>query len=343
MKRALALLLAAFGWVAGARTAEACAGCSNPNLPNVRSGNATLAPAEFSVALSLTGTTMNVVHEDRCPDIGPICLERDEPAQLHDQQFHSFELRPVVAVGITEVLGAELQLPIRMVNTSISFRRLDGTAFEPDYESIHHRDETLVGLADPWLLGRASARFDELTISTRAGIGLPVGDTVEDPFALGREGKSHQHIQFGTGTFFPVFAVDGSWDLSPLRLGGYGQAILYLYENGYGYHAGNRYAGGATGDVELFDDLRIGLGVDLLNEQPERWGGEIQQDGNVGRTDLLVGGMLSYQFGEVATQLSLRIPAWQHFIDPGGHHRDPGQLTYPGILSLSAQTSFNEP
>lgn len=343
MKRTLGVALLGLTLTVGTRAAEACAGCSNPNLPNARVGNATLAPGEISLALSLTGTTMNVVHPDRCPDIGPICLERDEPPQLHDQQFYSFELRPVVAVGITEVLGAELQLPIRLLNTSITFRRLDGTAFEPDYESIHHRDETLVGLADPWLLGRASARFEELTISTRAGVGLPVGSTVEDPFALGREGKSHQHVQFGTGTFFPVFAVDGSYELDPVRLGGYGQAILYLYENGHGYHAGNRYAGGATADVELVDTLRIGVGVDLLNEQPERWAGEIQQDGNVGRTDLLVGGTLSYQLGEVATQLSLRIPAWQHFIDPGGHHRDPGQLTYPGILSLSAQTSFNGP
>jgi hypothetical protein len=108
VKPALVLWLAAFGLVAGERAAEACAGCSNPNLPNARVGNAALAPAEVSVALSLTGTTMNVVHEDRCPDIGPVCLERDEPPQLHDQQFYSFELRPIVAVGITEVLGVEL-------------------------------------------------------------------------------------------------------------------------------------------------------------------------------------------------------------------------------------------
>ena len=326
------------------RTAEACAGCSNPNLPTARAENITLAPGELSVALNLSATTMRVVHSEYCPEIGPICNQRAEPPQLHDQRFYVAELRPIVAFGLTDVFGLELQVPVRLVKTTIVFRRLDGTAFEPDYVNIHHRNETLFGLADPWLLGRATAPIDTLTVTGRAGVGLPIGSTEEDPFARGRAGLPHQHIQFGTGTFYPVLALDARLDLGRFGFSGYGQTLLFVYENGHGYQAGNRYMGGVSGDIEVVPEFRAGVGADILNEQPERWGGIVQQDGNVGRTDLLVGGNLSYRIDTLTLSLSVKAPVYQHFIEPSHDHRgDPGQLTYPAIVNLAAQTSFGRP
>jgi hypothetical protein len=326
------------------RDALACAGCSNPNLPTARAGNESLGPGQVSVALNLSGTTMRVVHSESCPDIGPICAQRDEPPQLHDQRFYVAELRPVIGVGITDVFGAELHTPLRLVNTSITFRRLDGTAFEPDYENIHHRDETLFGLADPWLLARGSWSVDALTIVGRAGTGLPLGSTQEDPFARGRAGLPHQHIQFGTGTFYPVLAVDAVYPFGKATLSGYAQTLLFLYENSHGYRAGNRYMGGVAGDVELIEKLRIGASADVLNEQPEQWNGVVQQDGNVGRTDVLAGGSLSYRFGKVTALLTVKVPVYQHFIEGDhAHQSDPGQLTYPAIVNLAAHTRFGGP
>lgn len=322
------------------RVAQACAGCSNPNLPTARTGVARLRPAELSIDLNLTGTTMHVVHSEYCPDIGPICNRRQEPPQLHDQRFYVAELRAIAAMGITDVLGAELQLPFRIVNTTIQFRRLDGTPFTPDYENVHHRDETLAGFTDPWLLGRAAATFGAFDVSARAGMGLPVGSTEEDPFARGRAGRAHQHIQFGTGTVYPVFAIDAGHLIGRVRLSGYAQALVFLYRNEHGYQAGNRYSSGLSADVEIVRNLRVGVGSDVLNEQPERWHGIIQQDGNVGRTDLLLGGMLSYSFGPVSASLSFRSPVWQHFIQSSHQNADPGQLTYPAIVNLSLQTTF---
>jgi hypothetical protein len=323
------------------RRAEACAGCSNPNLPTARAANVALSPGEVSVAVNLTGTTMRVVHSEGCPEIGPICSQRPEPPQLHDQRFYVGELRPIVGIGLTKVFGAELQAPIRLVNTTIVFRRLDGTAFEPDYQNIHHRNETLFGVADPWLLGRGTWAPGDVTLTGRAGVGLPVGSTEEDPFARGRAGLPHQHIQFGTGTFYPVLALDAGIGLGPVRVSGYGQALLFLYENAHGYRAGNRFMGGLAGDVEVVKSFRAGLAADVINEQPERWGGIVQQDGNVGRTDLLAGANLSYGFGTVTALLSVKVPVYQHFIDVGHDHGgDPGQLTYPAIVNLGIQTSF---
>jgi hypothetical protein len=323
------------------RSADACAGCSNPNLPSARGGVAALQPKEISLAINLTGTTMHVVHSEYCPEIGPICNQRAEPPQLHDQRFYVAELRPIVGVGITKIFSAELQVSARILDTTIQFRRLDGTPFTPDYENIHHRNETLFGLGDPWLLGRVTGMFGKFGITSRVGLGLPLGSTEPDPFARGRAGLPHEHIQFGTGTVYPIFALDAAYKQGPARFSGYGQVLLFLYENGYGYRAGNRYSGGIFGEVEVLPRFRVGVGSDLLNEQPERWGGVVQQDGNVGRTDLLVGGAVSYLVGTVSIAASVKTPVWQHFIetshDPG---RDPGQLTYPAIVGLSATTTF---
>jgi hypothetical protein len=323
------------------RSANACAGCSNPNLPSARGGVAILQPWELSVAINLTGTTMHVVHSEYCPEIGPICSQRAEPPQLHDQRFYVAELRPILGLGISKIFSAELQVPARVLRTTIQFRRLDGTPFTPDYENIHHRNETLVGFGDPWLLGRVTGMFGKFGITSRIGAGLPLGSTEPDPFALGRAGFPHEHIQFGTGTVYPIFALDASYKQGPARLSGYGQVLLFLYENGYGYRAGNRYSGGIFGEIEVLPRFRVGLSSDLLNEQPERWSGVVQQDGNVGRTDLLVGGSVSYTLGTVSLSASVKAPVWQHFIETTHDHGgDPGQLTYPAIINLAVSTTF---
>lgn len=319
------------------RPAHACAGCSNPNLPSARSESSALPPGDVAAAVSLTALTTRVLHPEACPEIGPICAERAEPPQQHDQRFYIAELRPVVAVGILDVLAVELQLPLRVVNTSITFRRLDDTAFEPDYENIHHRDETLYGIADPWLLARSSLVLGSVALTGRAGVGVPLGSTEEDPFARARAGLAHQHIQFGSGTFHPVLALDAELALGSARLSAYGQAVLFLYENSHGYRPGHRYLAGASADLALIGELRAGLSADVLNEQAERWDGEVQQDGNVGRTDVLLGGSVSYRLDTVALSLSLKVPVYQHFLE---HEGEPGQLTYPAILALAAQTRF---
>ena len=323
------------------RVAEGCPGCSNPNLPTARAGNFALVPGEISLALNLTGTTLRVVHSEYCPEIGPICNQRAEPPQLHDQRFYIGELRPVASIGITDILGAELQMPLRLLRTTILFRRLDGTPFEPDYENIHHRNETLFGLADPWLLGRATWSLDRFIVTGRAGAGLPLGRVEEDPFARGRAGLSHQHIQFGTGTVYPVMAVDVGARFGRVGLSAYLQTMLFLTDNRYGYQAGNRYVGGVAGDAEVMPSFRVGLGTDILNEQPERWGGVVQQDGNVGRTDVLVGGLVSYAFGTVTASVAVKVPVYQHFIEVShGQRGDPGQLTFPAIVNLAVHTTF---
>ncbi|OJT19535.1 hypothetical protein BO221_34735 [Archangium sp. Cb G35] len=275
-----------------------------------------------------------MVHPSECPDIGPICQLRDEPPQLHDQYFTIAELRATLEHAITDALGVEVQLPLRLSATTVRFTTLDGTPLTLDYENIHHRDETLFGIGDPWVTGRYAWRLGGVGVAARLGVTVPLGGTVENPFALGAQGLPHQHVQFGTGTVQPLLGLEAShsWGTWGTRL--WGQAQLSLVENRFGYQSGNRFAAGVSAEGPVIGALRFMASADVVNEQPERWDGLVQQDGNLGRTDVLVGAGLAYPMGAVRLGLNLRVPVYQYII---GHH---GQLTYPGILQLTAGSTF---
>ena len=288
----------------------------------------------LAVSLTTTATVVNVVHSEECPDIGPICAERDEPPQLHDQDFTIVELRVTGTYAVSDELAVELQVPFRISDTAIQFRRLDGTAFEPDYENIHHRNETLVGPGDPWLLGVLQGR----AWRAKAGLSLPIGNTEENPFALGEMGLPHQHIQFGTGTFNPLLGVELRHRVGNVDLRAHGQGMFVLYENDEGYRAGHRLGGGVEGRWRFGERASAGLMVDVINEQPERWNGEILQDGNLGRTDLLVGAAATVRMGEWSLIGSVRVPVYTDLIAEDDEH---GQLEYPGIVELGVSRTFD--
>jgi Putative MetA-pathway of phenol degradation len=286
----------------------------------------------------VTGTAVHVVHESHCPDIGPICAERPEPPQLHDQRFNLLELRLSSEYGLTDAFGVELQLPLKLTQTTVHYERLDGTPFVPDYPNIHHRDEALFGPGDPWLLGRFSMVAGRFTLAGKLGVSLPLGATEENPFVLGEMGLEHQHIQFGTGTFDPVAVIEATRPFSRrFQLSASGQSQLMLYDNAHGYRAGNRYAVGLQARFAATPKLAFALTTDLVNEQPERWDGVVRQDGNLGRTDVLVGAGASYPLGDYALVGSVRAPVYQKIIQAGD---EAGQLSYPAIVELSLRTSF---
>jgi hypothetical protein len=281
-----------------------------------------------------------VVHPTECPELGPICAVRDEPPQLHDQVFYVTELRPVLEYQLLEALGAELQLPLRLSATTVVYRRLDGTLFEPDYENIHHRNEVLTGVGDPWVTARLSHRVADLQlqVSGRAGLTLPLGRTEPDPFELGELGLPHQHVQFGTGTVTPLLGLELERAFGPLAVRAHGLAQLSLYDNRYGYRAGTRFTGGIEVGGVLGGALHAGATAEVFHEQPERWDGAIHQDGNLGRTDVLAGATLAYPLGGFVLSASVKVPVFQHVVQAGP---EAGQLSYPAIATLGVQRAFD--
>lgn len=285
----------------------------------------------------MTATRVRVVHESHCPDIGPVCEEHDEPPQIHDQALNVAELRAVLGYSFTSVFGVELQLPVRMTDVGIVFRDLEGHPIAAEYGNIHHRNETLYGLGDIWLRGRGSVQLFGLRASALLGLSLPSGRTEEDPFELGRRGLEHQHLQFGTGTVDPVLGVDLSWRSRWVRVSAYAQTHLILYENRHGYQAGHRYSGGLLAETGITGWLRLAVGVDLVREEPERWQGEVQQDGNLGRTDVLIGAAATLRLERVELTVGLKVPAYVGIVMS---ETEPGEVTYPGIVTVALQRDF---
>ncbi|HEY0715557.1 MAG TPA: hypothetical protein VGF45_22940 [Polyangia bacterium] len=323
-----------------ARLAWACAGCRNPNLPITRVSTAQISPGQVRASAVLSATSVNVVHEAGCSD--PTTC-RDLPVQppfLHDQDIRPAELRAVVELGLTRHLGAELQAPFRVTQTRIRYSDLEGRAYEPLDPGVHHRNETLSGLGDPWLLGRIGGRFAGTAVTARLGTTIPLGKTESDPFALGARGLSHQHIQFGTGTFNPLAVIDLSRGFGRFDVSGYGQAELSLYDNKHGFRAGHRFATGVLGGMVVYPRLTAALGVDVLSERPERWGGRVQQDGNLGRTDVLGGVTLTRSFGATIASLTARFPFYRHIVEGD---EPTGRLSSPLTMSIVVTRTFGAP
>jgi hypothetical protein len=311
--------------------AAACAGCRNPNLPMTRLSTAQLTAGQLRASAILSATSLNVVHPAGCADPMACSEVPVQPPFLHDQTIQPAELRAVAELGLHAQLGVELQIPVRVTRTSIRYTDPAGGPFQPLDPEVHHRNEILAGLGDPWLLGRWGRSLAATYLTVRAGLTVPLGRTEPDPFVLGGEGKPHQHIQFGNGTVDPVAMVDLSSSVGKVELGAYGQAQWTLYRNRRGFQAGDRYFAGAQAGTLLPRRLTVALGLDVLSERPERWGGKIQQDGNLGRTELLGAITMTRPFGATIASLALRFPLYRKIV----HGDQPeGRLSSPIMLSL---------
>jgi len=268
------------------------------------------------------------VQTEYCPDLGPICLVRPEPAQVQDQRYLVSELRAGVERTLGGAWAVEVQVPVRMTRSSIAYRRLDGTPFVPDWVDIHHRSETIAGLGDPWLFARHAWRFGAGGAMARVGATLPFGDTVADPFALGDRGQTHQHVQHGSGVVQPITALAAWTTVSGWRARAHLLALWSLYANVHGNRPGQRVLAGVATDADL-GAWRLSFGADLAAETAETWNGEATHEGNVGRIDLLGGFGVGRAVGKAwRLAAQLRVPLIQH-VDHEG-------LTYPAIVELRA-------
>src|SRR5205823_7992859 len=86
-------------------------------------------------------------------------------------------------------------------------------------------------------------------------------------------------------------------------------------ENGHGYRAGDRYDASLTADRRLARRWRVQAGLHLAREQAERWGGIVEEEGNLGRTDVLASAALAREIGAAgALTLDLKVPLYTHAV-----------------------------
>ena len=234
---------------------------------------------------------------------------------IHDQKIFNSETRLLAELGITPWLATDLVFPVRVFNTSIRYLDPSGQVVTIENPDLHHRNETLTGPGDPWVLGRVATEVGGFAIGGRLGVALPLGRTGEDPFLLGDMGIPHEHSQFGTGTFEPLVGFDVARVFGTTRVEAFALTIQSLYANGHGYEAGDRYAAGAA-VASGFGTTRWRFRATFegQHETAETWHGVVHTDeGNTGRTDLLGGIEATWRMtDDWHLGASVKVPLYTH-------------------------------
>lgn len=321
----------ALTWVAPG-PASACPGCQNPNLPMVRSGGVHLGGGQLKFGAVMAVQPIRVRHDAGCVDLSDCDAVPVQPAYVHDQFLLPMQLMGTLDWGITSALGLEVQLPVRAVLTRIDYETPSGKPWRPLDPDTHHRNETISGVGDPYLgLRTATTLANAWWLVARVGVSVPLGRTEPDPFAAGERGERHQHIQLGTGTFDPRVGLELARSFGAVQLAAYGQVQGALYANNHGFQAGALSITGVQGSFRLAPRWLLQGSLEWFRQGPERWGGEIQQDGVLGRHEVLAGLGTTFGFATgVQWTVLARLPVYRKILL--GRTSERGELTSPASL-----------
>lgn len=204
--------------------------------------------------------------------MAPECATTFIPPHLHHVRLGLTHTELEADYGFRNAMQLAIRLPYDVKAMRVRYTTLDDQPYVPPYGDIHHRNETLTGFSD------ASAGIDFAPLDDWLfGIGttLPIGHTVPDPIVLGREGKTHEHIQFGTGTFEPKLAAQ--WTRrGTVTLFARAEAKLSIYANREGYRAPTTLVWSA-GPSFAAGRFRIDPRLDGQLQSLGRWSGVVDE------------------------------------------------------------------
>ena len=233
------------------------------------------------------GTRVHVSHAVPASQYEP-GIPPEQQAMRHAQTLDLLNTDLTLSYVLTKRLELSLRIPIRVVRSSVDFldymgRELDG------FKSIHHRNETITGLDDLVLQARlrmvSPSAAERLRLDFKFGLSLPIAAIEPDPFELGQQGLSHQHVFFGTGTFDPMLGIQFEYGVGDIVLGSDTEWTGSLYSNRYGYR----------GSISLTQRLSLGpslkttnwgpvVGAEFFKEFAARWANEVAE--NSGRMEI---------------------------------------------------------
>lgn len=202
--------------------------------------------------------------------MAPECATTEIPAHVHRAAVELTHIETTVSYGLRDNAQLSLRLPYDIKAMNIRYETLEGEPFTPPYGDIHHRTETLRGISDPTLLLEWQPRANWIV---GGGVSMPFGETVENPIELGRQGLTHEHIQFGSGTFRPV--VNAQWSHRGERITwtARGEARLSLYENDEGFRAPNNVLW-SVGPTIRFHGIAFDPRLQGQHQTLGKWNGE---------------------------------------------------------------------
>jgi len=280
-------------------------------------------------------TKIHAWHDVEPDQFEPGLVDEDQ-AYRHVLDFIMADWDVKLNIGLSDSWAVDLHVPIRLSRGEAEFQDMNGQSL-PEFTSIHHRDETLIGLADASVVGRHRIEVSSETMVWRldlsAGVSLPTGGTEPNPFELGRNGQEHQHLFFGTGTVNPILGIESAIARSTYSIFGWSSWKTALYENKHGYKGPGQWGGGLGVD-SMLGSQRWGfqIGSEFFHEVPATWSGEVAK--NSGRTDLI---------GVIRTRF-MPSTSWTHILTvkvPRTLRVEGGQMTMPVLIGFDINRQFD--
>ncbi|MEO8382369.1 MAG: hypothetical protein ABI779_22095 [Acidobacteriota bacterium] len=185
------------------------------------------------------------------------------------------------------------------------------TAMQRDVD-LHHRSVTLRGPGDLMLLGRR--RWSGLTLS--AGVTVPTGRTIDNPYLAGDRGEQHVHIQFGSGTVDPL--LEASYT-RPVRehvdAGAYFSTRYPLYENRRTFRAAPDATLGLHTSWRATERVRLRAEGAVFAQGYGEWDGV--RDENTGLLATSISAGTTVRWGSTALSVDVRYPLSQRTLTEG--------------------------
>jgi hypothetical protein len=216
----------------------------------------------------------------------------DQQARTHKLDVGLLEWDFDLQIGLHRRFAFELLMPVRVNIIRADYEDASGLAL-PEFESIHHRDETIYGVGDVvWGTRVGLVRPENVKrwlLDLQLGMTFPTGRIEPNPYVLGARGERHQHMFFGNGTFDPVTGLQSVVLFDKWSLVGWLSARTPLYENRLGYRPNHVVVAG-IGALSGFGLERWSflLQPEVFHETTAKWEGRDAR--NSGRTSLIATG-----------------------------------------------------
>jgi hypothetical protein len=178
---------------------------------------------------------------------------------------------------------------------------------------LHHRTATLRGAGDLMLLAR---RRWPSGLSVAAGVTVPAGRTIENPYLAGERGEQHLHIQFGSGTFDPLLEASYSAPVTDrIRAGAYFSGRFPLYENSRTFRAAPDATLGAHASWSATERVQLRIEGAAFRQGYAEWDGV--RDENTGLVATSVSAGTTIRFGDYTVSADVRRPLSQRTLTEG--------------------------
>jgi hypothetical protein len=118
----------------------------------------------------------------------------------------------------------------------------------------------------------------------------------------------------------------------------YGHFRTSVYSNKHGFSAGSRSMAGLQTGYRFAERAVSLVTLEYMRDAPERWGGKIQQDGILGRQEVLLGAAVGFSLGGPQYTIALRTPIFREIYQ--GPDTEEGDIRSRLTLGLAVGWSL---